>query len=180
PIAVETNHSTFTVQLSPSKPAQDLSHINRPTAPIIEDWVSDFKDEYETKAPQIVPSFVQSTKQVKTPRYSVQPVETSIPVATPKPTILTQSNPVSITAVRPISAAMYKIMVTRPRLAHPIVTKSKSPIRRHITRSQSQKTSNSPRRVTTVQAPMVSAAQDMKGKWVKGNKEKGQNRNKTR
>nr|GFC36987.1 hypothetical protein [Tanacetum cinerariifolium] len=79
----------------------------------------------------------------------------------------------------PISAAMKKIMVTRPRLAHPIVTKSKSPIRRHITRSQSQKTSNSPPRVTAVQAPMVSAAQDIKGKWVKGNKEKGQNRNKT-
>nr|GEZ69069.1 hypothetical protein [Tanacetum cinerariifolium] len=38
PIAVETNHSAFTVQLSPSKPAQDLSHTNRPSASIIEDW----------------------------------------------------------------------------------------------------------------------------------------------
>nr|GEV60196.1 ribonuclease H-like domain-containing protein [Tanacetum cinerariifolium] len=84
PIAVETDHSAFTVQLSPSKPVPDLSHINRPTAPIIEDWVSDFKDESETKAPQIVPSFVQSSEQVKTPRHSIQPVETTIPVATPK------------------------------------------------------------------------------------------------
>nr|GEY24877.1 hypothetical protein [Tanacetum cinerariifolium] len=84
PIAVETDHSAFTVQLSLSKHAPDLSHINRPTAPIIEDWVSDFKDESETKAPQIVPSFVQSFKQVKTPIHSIQPVETSIPVATPK------------------------------------------------------------------------------------------------
>nr|GEZ07646.1 hypothetical protein [Tanacetum cinerariifolium] len=51
------------------------------------------------------------------------------------------------------------------KFAHPIVTKSKSPIRRHITRSQSPKTSNSPLRVTVVQAPVVSAAQGMQGKW---------------
>nr|GEX48102.1 hypothetical protein [Tanacetum cinerariifolium] len=60
---------------SPSKPAQDLSHTNSPTAPIIEDWVFNFEDESETKAPQIVPSFVQSSEQVKTPRHSVQPEE---------------------------------------------------------------------------------------------------------
>nr|GEV32752.1 hypothetical protein [Tanacetum cinerariifolium] len=163
-IAVETDHSAFTVQLSPSKPAQDLSHTNRPTAPIIEDW---------------------STEQVETPRHSVQPVETSIPDATPKPTslksnnngkrrnrktcfvLLTQSKPVSITAVRPVSADVPKIMMTRPRLAHLIVTKSKSPIRRHITCSPSPKTSNSPPRVTAAQAPVVSAAQNMQGKWDK-------------
>nr|GEU78295.1 hypothetical protein [Tanacetum cinerariifolium] len=197
PIVVETDHSAFTVQLSPTKPAQDLSHTNRPTTPIIKDWVSDSEDEYETKAPQIVPSFVQSSKQVKNPRHSVQPIETSIPAATPKPAspksntsgkrrnrkacfmcksvdhlikdcdyhakkmaqptprnyvhrVLTQSTPVSITTVRPVSADVPKIMVTRPRLVHPIVTKSKSPIRRHITCNQSPKTSNSPPKVTAV------------------------------
>nr|GEX67253.1 hypothetical protein [Tanacetum cinerariifolium] len=170
------------------------------------DWVFDSEDEYETKDPQIVPSFVQSTKQVKTPRHPIQPVETSILAATPKPTssksnssgkrrnrktcfecksvdhlikkcdyhakkmaqpahrnyahrVLTQSKPVSITVVRLVSADVPKIMVTRPRLSHPIVTKSKSPIRRHITCSQSPKTNNSPHRVTTVQALVVSAAQ---------------------
>nr|GEY03966.1 hypothetical protein [Tanacetum cinerariifolium] len=51
--------------------------------------------------------------------------------------VLTQSKLVSITAVRP----------------------SKSPIRRHITRSPSPKTSNSPPRVTAVKALVVSAAQ---------------------
>nr|GEU35513.1 uncharacterized mitochondrial protein AtMg00810-like [Tanacetum cinerariifolium] len=211
-IAVETDHSDFTVHLSPTKPAQDLSHINRPTAPIIKDWVSDSEDESETKAPQIVPSFVQSSEQVKTPRHSVQPVETSIPAATPKPAspksnssgkrrnrkacfvcksvdhlikdcdyhakkmaqptprnyahrVLTQSKPVYITTVRPVSVVVPKIMMTRPRLAHPIVTKSKSPIRRHITPSQSPNTSNSPLRVTVVQALVVSAAQGIQGKW---------------
>nr|GFA41218.1 hypothetical protein [Tanacetum cinerariifolium] len=53
--------------------------------------VSDSEDESETKTPQIVPSFVHSTKQVKSPRPSVQYVKTSIPVhtrkqASPKPT----------------------------------------------------------------------------------------------
>nr|GEY49249.1 hypothetical protein [Tanacetum cinerariifolium] len=65
PIAVETDHSAFTVQLSPSKPAQDLSHTTRPLAPIIEDWVSDSDDESETNDqtdPQSVPSFVQSSE----------------------------------------------------------------------------------------------------------------------
>nr|GEV32613.1 ribonuclease H-like domain-containing protein [Tanacetum cinerariifolium] len=80
--------------------------------------------------------------------------------------VLTQYKPVSNTAVRPVSAAMPKFMVTRPRLAHPTVTKSKSPIRRHITRSPSPKTSNSPPRVTAAQAPVVSAAQGIQGKWV--------------
>nr|GFC70954.1 ribonuclease H-like domain-containing protein [Tanacetum cinerariifolium] len=51
PIAVETNHSAFTVQLSPFKPTQDLSHTNRQSAPIIEDWVSDSEDESETNDP---------------------------------------------------------------------------------------------------------------------------------
>nr|GFA00690.1 hypothetical protein [Tanacetum cinerariifolium] len=50
-------------------------------------------------------------------------------------------------------------------LAHPTVTKSKSPIRWHITRRQSPKTSNSPPRVTTVKDPVVSVAHGMKGKW---------------
>nr|GEV35467.1 ribonuclease H-like domain-containing protein [Tanacetum cinerariifolium] len=47
---------------------------------------SNNEDESETKAPQIVPSFVQSTEQVKSPRPSVEHAESSIPAATPKPT----------------------------------------------------------------------------------------------
>nr|GEX36176.1 hypothetical protein [Tanacetum cinerariifolium] len=68
--------------------------------------------------------------------------------------VLTQTKPVFNIAVRPVSAVVPRIMVTRPRLAHPIVTKSKSPIRRHITRNPSPKTSNSPPRVTAAQAPV--------------------------
>nr|GEV02926.1 hypothetical protein [Tanacetum cinerariifolium] len=230
PIAVETVHFAF--KLSPTKPDQDLSYKNRPTEPIIEDWVSDSEDESETKVPQIVPSFVQSTEQVKSSRHFVQHVETSIPVDTPKPAslkptsdgkrrnrkacfvcnslehlikdcdyhakkmakptarnhahrrnykqyalmtypqkhmvpaaVFTQSTPVPITDVRPVSTVVPKIKVTRPRHAKPIVPKTNSPKRRHITRSPSPKASNSPPRVTAVQALAVNVAQGMHGKW---------------
>nr|GFB35051.1 hypothetical protein [Tanacetum cinerariifolium] len=141
--------SSYDNELSLTKPKQAFSHTNRPTTPIIEDWVSDFEDdsedeyedESETKAPQIVPSFVQSSEQVKSPRNSVQ-----------------HAKPVSIIAVRPVSAAVPKFKVTQPRHAKPFVTNSKSPIRRHLTRSHSPKTSNLPPRVTAVKAPVVSAA----------------------
>nr|GEU92056.1 uncharacterized mitochondrial protein AtMg00810-like [Tanacetum cinerariifolium] len=86
PIIVETDHSTFTVKLIPTKPAQDLSHTTRPIAPIIEDWVSNSEDEYEINDPQSVPSFVQSSEQVKTSRHSIQSVEIPILNATLKPT----------------------------------------------------------------------------------------------
>nr|GEY05029.1 ribonuclease H-like domain-containing protein [Tanacetum cinerariifolium] len=228
PTAIETDHLAFNVQLSPTKPTQDLSHTTRPSAPIIEDWLSDSENESESKAPQFIPSFAQSSEHVKSPSHSVHPIETTIPTATLTPaspkspssgkrrnrkacfvcksvdhlikdydyhakkmaqptlrnyahrgnhkqyaplthtnplkhmiptTVLTQSKPVFNTVVRPVSAAMPKITMTRPRYAHQVVTKSKSPIRRHITRSSTSKTSNSPLKVTAVKAPMVSAAQ---------------------
>nr|GEZ13756.1 hypothetical protein [Tanacetum cinerariifolium] len=86
PVSSLPNVDSLSDALSPTKPEQDLSHTNRPTTPIIEDWVSDSMDESETIAPQIATSFVQSSEQVKTTRHYVQPVETSIPAATPKPT----------------------------------------------------------------------------------------------
>nr|GEX67446.1 hypothetical protein [Tanacetum cinerariifolium] len=55
PNAVETDHPAFT------EPGQDLSHTHRPSAPIIEDWVSDSEDESETKTPQNIPCFVQTS-----------------------------------------------------------------------------------------------------------------------
>nr|GEZ39344.1 hypothetical protein [Tanacetum cinerariifolium] len=87
-MAFSSSSSSSDNKLSPTKHDQDLSHPIRPSAPIIKDWVSDFEDESEIKAPQNVHSFVQSTKQVKSHRPSVQHDETSIPpkTAIPKPT----------------------------------------------------------------------------------------------
>nr|GEV57052.1 hypothetical protein [Tanacetum cinerariifolium] len=159
PADVETVHTSFNVKLSPTKPDNDLCYTHMPSAPIIEDWVSDSEDESETNIPQNVPSFVQPTEQVKSPRTSVQHVETSILTANPKPpnydyhekkmaqptarnhakrgthkqyvqmillnpqmhvvpvAVLTQSKLVPITAARPVTTAVLKISVTRPRQA---------------------------------------------------------------
>nr|GEW08897.1 putative ribonuclease H-like domain-containing protein [Tanacetum cinerariifolium] len=211
PNDVETNHPSFNVKLSPTKHEQDLYHTIRPSAPIIKDWVSDFKDESETKTPQNIPSFVQSIEQVKSPRHSVQHVETSIPAITPKPAspkptsngkcknrkacfvgnhnqyaqmtfsnpqrhvvpaaVLTQSklvpiNAVPITTVRPVGTAVPKLKVTRPNQHKTIVTKPNSPTRRHINCSPSPKASNSPPRVTAVQAPVGNPQHALKDKGV--------------
>nr|GEW30111.1 hypothetical protein [Tanacetum cinerariifolium] len=80
--------------------------------------------------------------------------------------VLTQSKRVSNTAVRPISAALPNFTVTRPIHAHQVVTKFKSPIRRHITRRPSSRTSNSPPRVTAVQAPVGNPQLALKDKGV--------------
>nr|GEW95652.1 hypothetical protein [Tanacetum cinerariifolium]GEX55960.1 hypothetical protein [Tanacetum cinerariifolium] len=58
PNDVETIHTAFNVELSPTKIDNNLSHPHRPSTPIIEDWVSDSEDKSETKTPQNVPSFV--------------------------------------------------------------------------------------------------------------------------
>nr|GEY50872.1 hypothetical protein [Tanacetum cinerariifolium] len=57
----ETVHTAFNVELSPTKPNNDLSYTYTPSAPIIEDWVSNSKDDYEAKISQNAPSFVQPT-----------------------------------------------------------------------------------------------------------------------
>nr|GEV05766.1 putative ribonuclease H-like domain-containing protein [Tanacetum cinerariifolium] len=235
PTDVETDHPTFTVKLSLTKPDQDLSLTNRSSTHIIEDWVSDSEDESETKTQQTIPSYVQSTEQVKSSRNSIQHVETSIPATTPKtaspkptrngkrrnrkacfvcksldhlikdcdyhekkmaqPTannhahrgihkqyapmtyqnpqkymvhaaVLTQSKPVPITVVRPVSTNVPKIKVTRLSHAKPIITKTTSPIRSHITRSPSPKASNSHPIVTAVKAPVGNPQHALKDKGV--------------
>nr|GEV24336.1 uncharacterized mitochondrial protein AtMg00810-like [Tanacetum cinerariifolium] len=81
PTVNETVPSAFNVEPSTTTPNKDLSHLNRPSAPIIEDWVSDLKDESEGEHMLIqkAPSFVQTSEHVKTPRPSVKPVEYPIP-----------------------------------------------------------------------------------------------------
>nr|GFD09493.1 hypothetical protein [Tanacetum cinerariifolium] len=54
--------------LSLTKPEQDLS--SRPSAPIIEDWVSDSEEYDMPHVTKDIPSFAQSPKLVKSPRHS--------------------------------------------------------------------------------------------------------------
>nr|GEW01732.1 hypothetical protein [Tanacetum cinerariifolium] len=107
----ETVHTAFNVKLSPTKPDTNLSPTNRPSTPIIEDWVSDSKDDYE--------HYVRMTL--------LNPQRHVVPKA-----VLTTSKLVLLTAARPVTAAVPKPYVTRPRQAKTVVTKPHSPPRRHI------------------------------------------------
>nr|GFB49362.1 ribonuclease H-like domain-containing protein [Tanacetum cinerariifolium] len=77
----ETVPTVINVEPSTIKPNKDLSQSNRHSAPIIEDWVSDSEDEYKgvPMPTQTAPSFVQTSKHVKTLRTSVKPVEHTTP-----------------------------------------------------------------------------------------------------
>nr|GFB36431.1 ribonuclease H-like domain-containing protein [Tanacetum cinerariifolium] len=55
------------LRLSPTKPEQDLS--SRPSAPIIEDWVSDSEEDDMPPVSKDVPSFAQTVSAVK-PNFS--------------------------------------------------------------------------------------------------------------
>nr|GEW44301.1 ribonuclease H-like domain-containing protein [Tanacetum cinerariifolium] len=83
----ENEHLAFNVQLSPTKPEQDLS--SKPSAPIIKDWVSDFEEDTFPQVSKDVSSFAQSFELVKSPRHSGQLFQAPIPLA---PTVLLRSN----------------------------------------------------------------------------------------
>nr|GEU48985.1 hypothetical protein [Tanacetum cinerariifolium] len=65
----ETVPTVLNVKPSPAKPNKDLSQLNRPSAPIIKDWVSDSEDEYEDepmptqKAPRNI-SYLSDFKEI--------------------------------------------------------------------------------------------------------------------
>nr|GEU40361.1 ribonuclease H-like domain-containing protein [Tanacetum cinerariifolium] len=205
PIAVETAHSAFNVQLSPAKPAQDISHTTRPMAPIIEDWPVEAPILEATPKPtssntngsskrknrktyflcRSVDHLIKDCnfhKTSPTPRnyahrgYNKQyalftknhPQKHIVPTA-----VLTKSKPVSVTDVRPVSVVVPNIMVSRPRHAHSLNTRSNSTIRRHKARSQSSKTSNSSPNVSAAKAQVVSAAKGKRGNPQYALKDKG-------
>nr|GEX54012.1 ribonuclease H-like domain-containing protein [Tanacetum cinerariifolium] len=83
-----------------------------------------------------------------------------VPTAAPP-----QSQSILTTAARTVSAVKPIFSMTQPTLASHAVSKSKSPLRRHLPRRPSLNSSNSPPRVTAAKASAVSAAHDKKGTW---------------
>nr|GEU45015.1 ribonuclease H-like domain-containing protein [Tanacetum cinerariifolium] len=77
PTVSETVLNVFNIEPSITKSNKNMSQSNMPSAPIIEDWVSDSEDESEGEPmpTQKAPSFVQTFEHVKTTRTSVKPVE---------------------------------------------------------------------------------------------------------
>nr|GFC84010.1 hypothetical protein [Tanacetum cinerariifolium] len=130
---------------------------SRPSAPIIEDWVSDSKEEAMPQVTKDVPSFAQSSELVKSPRHSGLIYPPPMSVAPP---------PVLTAAARTISAVKPKFSKTRPNFAPYAMSKSKLPLRRPFIRHPSPKPSISPPRVNAAEPSAVSAAQNNHGKWV--------------
>nr|GEU70710.1 putative ribonuclease H-like domain-containing protein [Tanacetum cinerariifolium] len=128
----------------------------------------------------------EPTEQVKSLRISVQHADTSILAATPKlPSLKASSNGKrrnrkacfvckSLDHLikdcdyheKPVSIVVLKTSVTRPNQVLPIVTKPKSPIRRHITHNPSLNSSNLPSRITAVKAAVGNPQHALKDKGV--------------
>nr|GEV50792.1 putative ribonuclease H-like domain-containing protein [Tanacetum cinerariifolium] len=185
PTVNETVPTAFNVEPSTTKSTQDLCQSNRPSAPIIKDWVSNSQDDYkgEHMLTQKAPSFVQTTKPVKPPRPSVKPVEHFILAANLKTDIpksrshrhsrnrkacfvfLTRSRLVPLSVARPINIVVPRTKVQLQRPLTDSVNKAHSPKRRPINRRPSPPVSNFPPTVTTANAPQVNAVKGVKGNW---------------
>nr|GEV26833.1 hypothetical protein [Tanacetum cinerariifolium] len=124
PTAVETDHLAFNVQLSTTEPAQDLSHTTRPGVPSIKTTIP-----AATPAPTSPKSNSSGKRRNRKACFVCKSVDHLIKdydyhtKKMAQPTlrhyahkVLTQSKPVFNTAVRPVSAAMPKLNVTRPRV----------------------------------------------------------------
>nr|GEZ40846.1 hypothetical protein [Tanacetum cinerariifolium] len=129
---------------SPTKPEQDLS--SRPSAPIIEDWVSDSKEDDMPQVTKDVPSFAQSPELVKSRRHSDLLSQPPMSVAPPVP--LRTHSP---------SKGSRRTKKTC------FVFKNKTHL---IKDCDFHARKNSPPRVTAAQSSVVSAAQHNKGTWV--------------
>nr|GEV63891.1 putative ribonuclease H-like domain-containing protein [Tanacetum cinerariifolium] len=189
----ETIYTAFNVELSPTKPDKDLSY--RSSTPIIEDWVFDSEDASEDELPQNVPSFVQPTEQVKTPRPFVNTIENSIPVAKHKTTIpkpkshRTSRNRKACFVCKSLThlikdcdfyekkMAQTSARTHAPRGTHQQYAKMTLPNPqrhvRNIHRSPSPKASTFPLKVTAATAPMVNAVKENWGNPQHALKDKG-------
>nr|GFB24678.1 hypothetical protein [Tanacetum cinerariifolium] len=147
--------------LSPAKPEQDLS--SRPSAPIIEDWVSDSEEDDMPQVSKDAPSFAQSPELVKSPRHSVN--HSKFPLHNVSVAAPSKSQSVLTTTDRTVSAVKPIFSKTRHKLTSHAVSKSNSPLRRHLPRHPSSNSRNSPPRVTAAKASAVSAAKGKQGTW---------------
>nr|GEV23580.1 putative ribonuclease H-like domain-containing protein [Tanacetum cinerariifolium] len=171
PTVSETVPIVINDKPSTTKSSKVMYQSNRPSTPIIEDWVSDSEDESEG-APmptQKAPSFVQTSKHVKTPRTSIEPARMAHPHSNEHvvPTaILTRSRLVPLNTARPVTTVVPQTIVKHQRPAKQVVNKPHSPIRRPINYRPAPKNSNFPHKVTTVKPKMVNVVQGVKGNWV--------------
>nr|GFA97579.1 ribonuclease H-like domain-containing protein [Tanacetum cinerariifolium] len=123
------------------------------------DQVRNNKHELNLNSKIKTPSFLALEPPASLVNHSKFPLH-KVSAATPP-----KSQSVLTTADRTVSAAKPILSMTRPKLASHAVSKSKSPLRKHLPHHSSSNSSNSPLRVTAAKASAVSAAQDKKGTW---------------
>nr|GFC70432.1 hypothetical protein [Tanacetum cinerariifolium] len=125
-----------------------------------------------------VPSFVQPSEQVKTPRHSVQPAETSIPIATPKP-LSPKSNRSGKRKNRKTCFVCKSVDHLIKDCDYQAKKKAQPTLRNYAHRGNNKQNASLTHKhppkhmvpvavltqVTAAQAPVVSAAQGMQGKW---------------
>nr|GEU98278.1 putative ribonuclease H-like domain-containing protein [Tanacetum cinerariifolium] len=131
-----------------------------PSAPIIEDWVSDLEDDSEAELSHNAPSANLKTAIPKPKTHGNNRNRKACFV------LLTRSKLVPLTAARPVTTDVPQPYVTRPRPSKTVVTKPHSPSRRTINRQPSPAASNFPPQVTTVKAPKGNPQHALKDKGV--------------
>nr|GEY45340.1 ribonuclease H-like domain-containing protein [Tanacetum cinerariifolium] len=105
----ETVHAAFNVELSPTMSDKDLSQTRRPSAPIIEDWVSDLEYDSEAVPSQNDPrKTFSSLKAIETTKLERHVVPTAV---------LTRSKLVPLTTARQVNAVVPHNNAIRPRPA---------------------------------------------------------------
>nr|GFA02632.1 ribonuclease H-like domain-containing protein [Tanacetum cinerariifolium] len=165
----ETIHTVFNVKLSPTKPDKDLSQSNRPTAPIIEEWVSDSEDESEAKLYRMILVLFNLLNKNHAQKGNHQhyarmthpnPQRHVIPT-----TVLTRSKLVPLIAGRPVTTVVSPNNMIKPRPTKTVGTKPYLPPRRTINRKPSPPASNFSPKVTTAKAPKVNVVKGVQGNW---------------
>nr|GEW05588.1 hypothetical protein [Tanacetum cinerariifolium] len=191
----ESVANVFNVKSSTHNPSKDMSKTYRPDAPIVEDSIFDSEDEtkIESVPKQREPSFVKSTKHVKSSSlnhlikdcdyYEKQMVQkpmwnsamrvsyqNSIRMTHPHsnrnvvPTaVLTRLRLVSLNVSRHVPTVVTQSPVKSTWLVKQFVNKAHSPVRRPINQRITTKNSNFNKKVTTVKVNKVNVVQGTKG-----------------
>nr|GFD03112.1 hypothetical protein [Tanacetum cinerariifolium] len=132
------------------------------SAPIIEDWVSDFKEEDIPQVTNDVPSLAQSPELVKPPRdihtHKAHMNHSKFPLHMVSAAAPFKYKSVFTTAARTVSIVKPSFYQTRPNTASYAMSKSKLLIRKPFIRHTSPKPSISPPRVNAANPSAVSAA----------------------
>nr|GFA02837.1 ribonuclease H-like domain-containing protein [Tanacetum cinerariifolium] len=186
-------HLSFNVQLSPTKPEQDLS--SRPSAPIIKDWAPILvaptvprrshpysKGSRKTKkacfvcksVDHLIKDYDFYAGKLAQRTYASRDIHkqyatvnhSKFPLHKVPAAAPPKSQSVLTTAARSVSDIKLIFSTTQPKLASHAVSKSKTPLRRPLPRHPSSNPRNFPPRVTAAKASAVSVAQDKKGTWV--------------